>query len=95
MTHQIFGPERLPTSSLMNDKTELAVFETWQQLNKLKHPHSIKSGEELVFPLDKIRNLGEILDPHLRLHLHINNIKPRLHEQFLFKNKRLETGIYG
>ena len=22
-------------------------------------------------------------------------LKPRLHEQFLFKNKRLETGIYG
>ena len=60
---------------MMNDdKTELAIFGTQQQLNKLEHPLSIISGEELVFPSEKIRNLGVILDPCLRLHLHINNI---------------------
>ena len=60
---------------MMNDdKTELAIFGTWQQLNKLEHPLSIISGEELVFSSEKIRNLGVILDPCLRLHLYINNI---------------------
>ena len=57
-----------------DDKTELAIFGTRQQLNKLEHPLSIISGEELVFPSEKNRNLGVILDPCLRLHLHINNI---------------------
>ena len=60
---------------MMNvDKTELAISGTRQQLNKLEYPLSIISGEELVFPSEKIRNLGVILDPCLRLHLHINNI---------------------
>ena len=60
---------------MMNDdKTELAIFGTRQQLNKFEHPLSIISGEELVFPSEKIRNLGVILNPCLRLHLHINNI---------------------
>ena len=62
-------------SMMMNDdKTELAIFGTRQQRNKLEHLLSIISGEELVFPSEKIRNLGVILDPCLRLHLHINNI---------------------
>ena len=61
-------------AAMMNDdKTELAIFGTRQELNKLEHPLSIISGEELVFPSEKIRNLGVILDPCLRLHLHINN----------------------
>ena len=60
---------------MMNDdKTELAIFGNRQQLNKLEHPLSIISGEELFFPSEKIRNLGVIVDPCLRLHLHINNI---------------------
>ena len=60
---------------MMNDdKTELAIFGTRQQQNKLEHPLSIISGEELVFPSEKIRNLGVILNPCLRSHLHINNI---------------------
>ena len=38
--------------------------------NKLESPLVIKSGDELIFSLDKIRDLGIHLDPHLCLHLH-------------------------
>ena len=57
-----------------NGKTEFAIFGTRHQLNKLEHPLLIISGEELVFPLEKLRNLGLTLDTFLRLNIHINNI---------------------
>ena len=58
-------------SMMNNDKTEFAIFGTRQQLNKLEHPLLIISGEELVFPLEKLRNLGLTLDTFRGFNIHI------------------------
>lgn len=59
---------------LNDDKTELMVIGTHQQLAKINHPLTIKTGDVTIYPSDKARDLGVILDQHLKLQLHINNI---------------------
>ena len=39
-----------------DDKTELAIFGTLQQLSKLDTPLTVKSGDELILSLDKVKD---------------------------------------
>ena len=60
--------------TILNDgKTEFIILGTQQQLQKIGHT-SIQIGEDLVTPVDMVRNLGFFMDKHLKNKDHINGI---------------------
>jgi hypothetical protein len=58
---------------LNDDKTEVLVIGTYQQLNKVSIP-SVKIGEADIIPSQSARNIGCEFDIHLKLQKHVNNI---------------------
>ena len=54
----------------MTEKTEFIILGTQQQLQKIGHT-SIQIGEDLVTPVDMVRNLGFFMEKHLKNKDHI------------------------
>ena len=60
---------------MMNDdKTEVLLFASKNQLSRLSLPISIKVGNMICKPMTEARNLGIVLDPTMSLHKQINSV---------------------
>ena len=58
----------------LNDgKTEVVLFGTWQQLEKLENSENvnIKTGDEVIRPAPSARNLGYFIESELKSKMHI------------------------
>ena len=58
---------------LNDDKTELIIFGTHQQLKKIDHI-TIKTGNENIVPIEHVRNLGFFMDKLCKNTMHINKL---------------------
>ena len=58
---------------LNDEKTECALFGSYQQLSKVSIPH-IKIGDSEIAPVNQVRNLGTIFDSSMSLVPHVSNI---------------------
>ena len=58
---------------LNDNKTELIILRTQQQLQKISHIN-IQIGEDLITPVDMVHNLGFFMDKYLKNKDHINRI---------------------